>query len=67
MSKKRGNPNWCRPVPFSALLASPSSFESLTQALRLTPEDFRTSVVSALATVRGLLPNRVSRTPTRRN
>jgi hypothetical protein len=45
MSNKRGNPNWCRPVPFSALLASPSSFESLTQSLRLTPEDFRTSIL----------------------
>jgi hypothetical protein len=45
MSNKRGNLDWCKPVPFSALVASPSSFESLTQALRLAPEDFRTSIL----------------------
>jgi hypothetical protein len=43
MSKKRGNPDWCRPGPFGTLVASPSSFESLTKALRLTPEDFQAS------------------------
>ena len=45
MSNKRGNPDWCKPVPFSALVASPSSFESLTQALRLAPEDFQASAL----------------------
>jgi hypothetical protein len=30
-------------APFGTLVASPSSFESLTKALRLTPEDFQAS------------------------
>jgi len=41
-----------RPVPFGALVASPSSFESLTEVLRLAPEDFQASA---------LLKERVSR------
>jgi hypothetical protein len=45
MPNKRGNPNWCRPVPFGALVASPSSFESLTDALKLAPEDFQASAL----------------------
>jgi len=45
MPKKRGNPNWYKPVPFGSLVASPSSFESLTKALRLAPEDFQTSIL----------------------
>jgi hypothetical protein len=43
MPKKRGNPDWCRPLPIGALVASPS-FESVTEALRLAPEDFQTSI-----------------------
>ena len=44
MPKKRGNPNWGKPVPFGSPVASPSSFESLTEALKLAPEDFQASV-----------------------
>ena len=40
MPKKRGNPDWCKPVPIGTLVASPSSFESLTEALRLAPGGF---------------------------
>jgi hypothetical protein len=45
MPKKCRNPNWFSPVPFSALVARPSSFESLTEALRLAPEDFKASTL----------------------
>jgi hypothetical protein len=45
MPKKRGNPDWCRPVPFGTLVANRSSFESLTEALRLAPEDFQASIL----------------------
>lgn len=45
MPKKRGNPDWCRPVPFGSLVANRSSFESLTEALRLAPEDFQASIL----------------------
>jgi hypothetical protein len=45
MPKKRGNRKCFRPVPFGTLVARPSSFESLTEALRLAPEDFQASIL----------------------
>ncbi len=44
MPKKRGNPHWCRPVPFGTLVASPPSFESVTKVLGLAPEDLQASI-----------------------
>ena len=43
MAKRRGNPNWGKPEPFT-LGSTVSSFESLVRSLGLTPKDYESSV-----------------------
>ena len=42
MTKQRGNPNWGKPAPYT-LGSSVSSFDSLVQALGLSPEQYESS------------------------
>lgn len=39
MVKRRGNPNWCSPQPFGALVA-PSAFEQAVKIFKLLPEQY---------------------------
>jgi len=40
--RRRGNPNWGRPVP--SVLAFPTEFERLVKRLRLTPKNYSDSI-----------------------
>jgi hypothetical protein len=42
MAKKRGNPNWCKPVHGGPV--GPTSFEEVVRKLRLSPEDYEGSL-----------------------
>ena len=44
MKKKRGNPNWGKPVAPSAADIQPSSFEQIVHKLRLSPDQYLGSV-----------------------
>lgn len=39
MVKRRGNPNWCSPLPFQSS-ASPSAFEQVIGIFKLLPEQY---------------------------
>lgn len=43
MAKKRGNPNWGKPVAYGAPVG-PTSFEEIVRKLRLSPEDYEGSL-----------------------
>jgi len=45
MKKKRGNPNWGKPIPFCLPILSPTSFEGVTKALGLSPGDLEGSIL----------------------
>ena len=42
MAKRRGNPNWGKPEPFS-FAPSICSFDSLVKTLNLTPDQYESS------------------------
>jgi hypothetical protein len=44
MAKRRGNPNWGKP-DLMVLPASPSDFEQLVKALRLSPDQYQHSQI----------------------
>ena len=43
MSRKRGNPNWCKPS-MATLIVTPPTFETVAQALGLTANEFEGSI-----------------------
>ena len=43
MAKRRGNPNWCKPDTGPAP-ASPSAFEKVVESLRLSPDQYQSSL-----------------------
>jgi hypothetical protein len=44
MKRKRGNPNWGKPIMQSATDVQPSSFEQVVRKLRLSPDQYLGSV-----------------------
>lgn len=44
MKKKRGNPNWGKPVVQSAADIQPNSFEQIVRKLHLSPDQYLGSV-----------------------
>jgi hypothetical protein len=44
MKKKRGNPNWGKPVAHSPVDVQPSSFEEIVRKLRLSPDEYLSSL-----------------------
>jgi hypothetical protein len=44
MKKKRGNPNWGKPVAPSTVEVQPSSFAQIVRELRLSPDQYLASV-----------------------
>jgi hypothetical protein len=45
MTKRRGNPNWGKVVPYGELIATPATFDALTSSLGLSPEQYESSAV----------------------
>jgi hypothetical protein len=43
MAKRRGNPNWGKPEPFTMPTDTKSSFESFVASLGLTPDQYLNS------------------------